>query len=166
MQTPEPKAEHRWLHQLIGVWSFESECQFGPDQPPMKTKGREVVRPLGSLWTIGEWSMGNEQGEFQDNGSCDSIMTLGYDPHKEQFIGSFISAAMTHLWPYHGSLDATGKILTLDSEGPSFAGDGTLAKYQDILEFVTRDHRILTSRVQSPDGSWNLFMTSHFRRQQ
>ena len=72
---------------------------------------------------------------------------------------------MTHLWPYVGSLDMTGKILTLDSEGPSFSGDGTMAKYQDIIEFVTKDYRTLTARVQSPDGSWQQFMIAHYRRE-
>ncbi|MES2790544.1 MAG: DUF1579 domain-containing protein [Planctomycetota bacterium] len=161
MHIPEPQAEHLWLHQLVGEWSIESECIMGPDQPPMKTTGREVVRPLGKLWTIGEGS-----GNTPEGGSCDSIMTLGYDPQAKRFVGSFIASAMTHLWPYVGSLDETEKILTLDSEGPSFAGDGTMAKYQDIIEFVTKDHRTLTARVQSADGSWQQFMTAHYRRKQ
>ena len=67
--NPEPQAEHLWLHQLVGEWRIESECIMGPDQPPMKTTGREVVRPLGQLWTIGEGS-----GNTPEGGSCDSIM--------------------------------------------------------------------------------------------
>ena len=161
MQIPEPQTEHLWLHQLVGEWSIESECDMGADQPPMKTTGREVVRSLGKLWTIGEGS-----GSAPEGGSCDSIMTLGYNPQAKRFVGSFIASAMTHLWPYIGSLDASGKILTLDSEGPSFSGDGTMAKYQDIIEFVTHDHRTLTARVQSADGSWQTFMTAHYRRKQ
>ena len=159
MQIPEPQAEHLWLHQLIGEWKIESECSMGPDEPPMKTTGREVVRSLGRLWTIGEGS-----GFTPDDDSCDSIMTLGYDPQAKRFVGTFIASAMTHLWPYVGSLDATGKVLTLDSEGPSFSGDGTMAKYQDIIEFVTPDHRTLTARVQGADGVWQKFMTAHYRR--
>lgn len=158
MQTPEPQSEHLWLHQLVGEWNIESECVMGPDQPPMKTTGREVVRLLGKLWTIGE-STGNAPGD-----GFESIMTLGYDPRTKRFVGSFIASAMTHFWPYSGSLDASGRILTLDSEGPSFSGDGTMAKYQDIIEFITNDHRTLTARVQSPDGSWQQFMTAHYRR--
>jgi Protein of unknown function (DUF1579) len=161
MQIPEPQAEHLWLQQLVGEWSIESECIMGPDQPPMKTTGREVVRSLGKLWTIGEGT-----GNAPEGGSCDSIMTLGYDPQAKRFVGSFIASAMTHFWPYIGSLDASGKVLTLDSTGPSFAGDGTMAKYQDIIEFVTHDHRTLTARVQSADGSWQQFMTAHYRRKQ
>ena len=72
-----------------------------------------------------------------------SIITLGYDPAKQRFVGSFIASCMTHLWPYEGTLDATGKVLTLDSEGPSFSGDGTTVKYQDIVEIVDDDNWML-----------------------
>lgn len=158
MQIPEPLPEHFWLHQLVGEWMIESECKMGPDQPPMKTTGREVVRMFGKLWTVGEGT-----GDAPEGG-CDSIMTLGYDPQTKRFVGTFVASAMTHLWPYIGSLDPTGKVLTLDSVGPNFSGDGTMAKYQDIIEFITPDHRTLTARVQTADGSWQTFMSSHYRR--
>ncbi len=157
MQIPEPQAEHLWLQRLVGEWTFEGECSMGPDQPSMKTTGRETVRSLGGLWTIGEGS-----GDVSD-GTCDSLMTLGYDPQTQRFVGTFIAAAMTHLWPYNGTLDAAGKKLTLDSEGPSFA-DGAMAKYQDIIEFLSDDHRTLSSQVLAADGTWQPFMTAHYRR--
>ncbi len=125
----------------------------------MKTTGQEVVRSLGGLWVIGEGS-----GDTPDGGSCDSVMTLGYDPQAKRFVGSYIASVMTHFWPYLGSLDESRKILTLDSEGPNFSGDGTMAKYQDIIEIVTPDHRTLTARVQVEDGTWQQFMTAHYRR--
>jgi len=132
---------------------------MGPDQPSSKNSGREAVRSLGKLWTIGEGSL-----DTPDGGSCDSITTLGYDPQAERFVGTFIASMMTHLWPYDGLLDPSGKILTLNSEGPSFSGDGTMAKYQDIIEFVTDDYRTLTARVLGADGLWQTFMTAHYRR--
>ena len=57
----------------------------------------------------------------------------------------------------------TGTSLTLDTEGPSFTGAG-LAAYQDIIEFVADDHRILLSRLRGDDGRWVPFMTAHYRR--
>lgn len=128
---------------------------MGPDQPLMKTTGRETVRSLGGLWTVGEGS--GEPG-------CESIMTLGYDPQTKRFVGTFIAAAMTHLWPYNGSLDASGSRLILDSEGPSFAGDGKMVKYQDIIEFLSEDHRTLSSQFLGPDGNWVPFMKADYRR--
>jgi hypothetical protein len=90
---------------------------MGPDQPPVKTTGSQTVRMLGNLWMIGEG-----EGECPDGTMAKSIITLGYDPEKQRFVGTFIASMMTHLWPYEGTLQ--GDVLTLDSEGPSFSGKG------------------------------------------
>lgn len=158
MQPPQPEPEHQWLQRLVGEWTVEVECSMGPDQPPMTSNRRESVRSLGALWTIGEGS------DDAPGSACDSVMTLGFDPPTKRFVGTFISSMMTHLWPYNGSLDPAGKVLTLDSEGPSFAGDGTMAKYQDIIELVTDDYRILSSQMLGSDGQWTPFMKAHYRR--
>ncbi len=155
----EPQAEHQWLQRLVGEWTSETECSAGPDQPTSKMLGKEIVRSLGGLWTIGEGTSGDES-----TGLFSAIMTLGYDPQQKRFVGTFIASMMTHLWPYNGTLDASGKVLTLDSEGPSFSGDGTMAKYQDIIEFVDDNHRTLSSRVLGTDGKWTHFMTAHYYR--
>ena len=151
--------EHLWLQKLNGDWTFEGECSMGPDQPPHKSTGSQTARSLGGLWIIGEG-----EGECPDGSHAKSIITLGYDPQKQRFVGTFIASMMTHLWPYEGTLN--GNVLTLDSEGPSFSGDGTTAKYQDIVEIVNDDHWILRSRMLGGDGKWQEFMTAHYRRKQ
>jgi Protein of unknown function (DUF1579) len=167
-----PQKEHQWLDRLIGEWTYESECSMGPDQPPSKSKGTEVVRwllpsdscSLGGLWIIAEG-----EGEMPDGSLGQTIMTLGFDPQKNCFVGTFIGSMMTHLWPYNGSLDADEKILTLDSEGPNFSesadsGCVAIAPYKDIIEFVSNDYKILTSKILMDDGTWNHFMTAHYYR--
>jgi len=104
------------------------------------------------------------QGEMPGGGTADMIMTLGYDPQKKKYLGTWIGSMMTHMWHYDGEMDAEGRILTLSAEGPSMAGDGTMAKYQDIIEIKSKDHRTLSSRVLGSDGTWNHFMTAHYRR--
>lgn len=155
----EPQKEHEWLHKLVGDWTCEMECSMGPDQPPMKSTGTESVRSLGGLWTIGEGT-----GDAPDGTPVKSIMTLGYDPQKQKFVGTFVASMMTHLWVYEGTLNETGKVLILDTEGPSFAGDGSMARYQDIIAFVSDDHRTLKSRMPGEDGNWIEFMTAHYQR--
>ena len=159
MQSPEPQAEHKWLQRLVGEWTFEGDATMGPDQPPSKFAGTESVRSIGGLWTLGEGI-----GKMPDGSPTVTFMTLGYDPVKKQFIGTFIGSMMTHMWPYNGTLDAAGKVLTLDSEGPDFSGGSAMAKYQDIIEFISDDHRTLKSRLQDSAGNWNEFMTAHYRR--
>ena len=152
----EPQKQHQWLDRFIGEWTWESECNMGADQPPTKTIGTEVVRSLGGLWIIAEGVGG------ADGCSGKTIMTLGFDPQNDRFVGTFIASMMTHLWPYNGSLNAAEKILTLDSEGPS---ENAIAKYQDIIEFISDDHRVLKSQILGDDGNWNQFKTAHYRRQ-
>jgi hypothetical protein len=74
---------------------------------------------------------------------------------------------MDHLWIYDGELDRTGKILTLSAEGPDCSGtdtSGKMAKYRDVIEFKSDDHRVLTSHMLGDDGEWHEFMTAHYRR--
>jgi hypothetical protein len=149
--------EHLWLSKFVGDWTMEAEGLMGPDQPPVKTTGIQTTRMLGNLWMIAEG-----EGECPDGSTAQSIITLGYDPQKQRFVGTFIASMMTHLWPYEGKLD--GNVLTLDSEGPSFTGEGPMVKYQDIIERVGDDHWILRSRMPGEDGQWIQFMTAHYRR--
>ena len=155
----EPQKEHQWLQQLVGDWTYESEAIMCPDQPPMKSSGTESVRSIGGLWVLSEG-----QCEMPDGAPGTMIITLGYDPAKERFVGTFIGSMMANLWIYDGALDAAGKVLTLDAEGPSCSGDGTMAKYQDIIEIKTKDHRVLSSQVLGADGKWTRFMTANYRR--
>jgi Protein of unknown function (DUF1579) len=154
----EPQKQHQWLDRFIGEWTWESDCSMGADKPPMKTIGTEVVRSLGGLWIIAEGEGG------QDASSGRTIITLGYDPQSDRFVGTFIASMMTHLWIYNGSLDAAEKVLTLDAEGPSLTESG-ISKYQDIIEFVNDDYRVLKSQILEDNDKWNHFMTAHYRRQ-
>jgi Protein of unknown function (DUF1579) len=156
----EPQKEHQWLDRFIGEWTSETEVTMGPDQPPSKTKGTEVVRSIGGLWTVAEG-----EGEMPDGGNGKTMMTLGYDPQNHRYVGTFIGTMMTHLWIYDGSLDAEGKVLTLDTEGPNFS-QSSIAKYKDIIEFVSDDHRVMTSQILGDDGNWLQFMTAHYWRKQ
>lgn len=155
----EIQKEHRWLQKLVGQWAGECECQI-PGQPPAKTSGTEVVRSIGGLWTVGEG-----EGECPMSKSLvQSIMTLGYDPQKQRFVGTFIASMMTHMWHYEGTLDESANRLVLDTQGPDFTGKSGLVRYQDIIEFTDDDHRILRSQVLGENGQWQEFMIGHYER--
>lgn len=158
MHSAEPAAEHQWLQRMIGEWTVASECRMSPDQPVFQLSGHEVVRTLGGLWVIAEG-----KGSTPDGG-CDSVMTLGFDPAHNAFVGTFIGSTMTHLWLYRGHFSEDGRQLVLEAEGPSFAGDGSLTLFRDIIEFVSDDQRQMHSLVLNPDGQWQQFMTTRYHR--
>jgi hypothetical protein len=153
----EPQQEHRWLDQLVGSWKFEHDCQM-PDGSKMTTHGTMTCRSLGGLWLICESS-----GSSPEGGTWSSIMTLGFDPAQNQYIGTFIGSMMAHLWPYRGVVDASGKRLPLQSEGPKFDGSG-MGTYRDTIEIVDADTWLLISEFQSDDGKWQPFMSGKHMR--
>jgi hypothetical protein len=157
----EPQAEHRWLQQLVGEWTNEAQMTMAPESGE-SCKGTESVRSLGGLWVLAEG-----RGEMPGGGSATMLMTLGYDPAKQRYVGTWVGSMMTHLWVYDGELDASGKILTLNSEGPDMspgAAPGKLVSYRDVIEFKTADHRTLTSFCQDENGNWQQIMTADYRR--
>ena len=158
MQT-EPQKEHQWLQRLVGDWTYQSEAKMGADEPPVKCGGSESVRSLGGLWVLAEG-----RGEMPDGGDATMLLTLGYDPEKQHYVGTWIGSMMSHLWVYDGSLDAAGKVLTLETLGPNLGAEGKTAKYKDVIELKSDDHRVLTSQMLGEDGEWQVFMTAHYRR--
>jgi Protein of unknown function (DUF1579) len=155
----QPQKEHEWLQQLIGDWTMEGEADMGPDKPRSKSTGSERVRSIGGLWVVCDG-----QSEMPEMGSGTMVMTLGYDPAKQRYVGTWIGSMMANLWLYNGSLDSSGKILTLESEGPNFSDPTKLAKYQDIIEIVDDKTRLLRSRTPTDDGKWHEFMNMTYRR--
>lgn len=153
-----PQKEHEWLHKLIGEWTTEMDAECEPGKPANKSRGSERVRSLGGLWVLAEG-----QGEMPGGGQASMLMTLGYDPARKRFVGTWVGSMMTHLWVYDGALDADGRVLTLETEGPDFAS-GKLAKYRDVIELVSDDERRLTSHTLGEDGQWRQFMSATYRR--
>jgi Protein of unknown function (DUF1579) len=155
----EPQHEHHWLQKFVGEWTYESEVMMGADRPSEKSTGIENVRSLNGLWILAEG-----QGEMPGCGAAIVLMTLGYDPQKQRYVGTWIGSMMTHLWLYDGELDANERILTLNSEGPDMVGEGKMAKYKDVIDFKSDNHRVMTSHMLGNDGQWHHFMTANYRR--
>ena len=152
----EAEAQHRWLHRLVGEWSYEADMAGGPGEPPVHDAGTESVRSLGGVWVVCE-------GHSQD-GTSNTLMTVGYDPEKQRFVGTYVGSMMTTLWLYEGELEAGETRLALYSDGPSFTEEGKTSRYRDTIELLGNDERVMTSHYQQADGGWHPFMTSRYRR--
>ncbi|MDX2017466.1 MAG: DUF1579 domain-containing protein [Planctomycetota bacterium] len=155
----QPTNEHLWLKRFVGQWEVESECSMGPDQPPMKGRGVEQVRMLGDLWLIAESSF-----SMPGAGEGSAVLTLGFDPLRRKFLGTWVGSMMTHLFVYEGELDEATGTLPLSCTGPDFADPTKLAPYLDVYRLAPTGERSLVSHMRGPDGHWVPFMTSSYRR--
>ncbi|MCC6358569.1 MAG: DUF1579 domain-containing protein [Phycisphaerales bacterium] len=156
---PPPGEHHKWLEQLVGTWTVETEMIPGEGEQPMKCTGTDTVRSLGGRWIVGEL-----KSEIPDMGPMNAILTVGYNPKTGKYQGTWVDSVTDQLWFYVGTLDSTKKILTLEAEGPNMmAPSKGNTKYRDTIELKSPDHRTLTSSALV-DGKWVQFMTAHYRK--
>jgi hypothetical protein len=150
---PKPTQEHQWLQQFSGVWTTKSESSMGPGQPPIQSEGKMTSRMLGGFWLIN-----NMKGDYAGT-PMNGIQTIGFDESKQRYVGTWIDSVTSMMWRYEGQVDSTGKILTLEAEGPNFMSDGTTTKFEDIYEFKSKDELAIRSRILADDGTWVTFVS-------
>ncbi|MEM8913014.1 MAG: DUF1579 domain-containing protein [Planctomycetota bacterium] len=150
--SPSIHESHAWLERFAGKWTTSSESNMGPDQPPMECTGTMESKMLGSLWVTNRMDGKMDQGSFQ------AIQTIGFDPEKKRFVGTWTDTMMPYLWVYEGTLDSTGNRLTLETEGPDYTGGAGTKFYRDSYEFLSDDRIISKSEIKDDGGNWNVMM--------
>ncbi len=153
----EPEEAHRWLEQLLGDWHIRSADSDG--KPDGSGPWTEHVRSLEGMWIVCEG-----QGTMPGGSFGRTLMTLGYNPQTRRYVGTWVGSMMSHMWVYDGELDPDGTSLSLYCEGPDFENAGRTARYRDVITLAGQSRRLLTSQVQSADGSWKGMMTAEYTR--
>lgn len=158
MQIQPPTPEHQWLQKLVGEWTYE--CKAGsPEHGEAAWGGTEVVRAFGDFWVVGE-----SQGPMPGGGDMTMVITLGYDPQRERFVGTWVASAMPTLWVYEGQLDESGRVLTLECDGPDMMNPGQTRRYRDVIELESDDRRLFSGTMLGDDGEWLIHMTTTYLR--
>lgn len=154
----QPARDHKWLKQLVGEWDMTFKMYTQPDQLAAEAKGTDSVRTLGGHWVISEMKTTMMGAPY--NG----VMSLGHDPAKNQFHGTYIDSFGSVLWVYKGTLNEAGNTLTLETEGPSLAKVGQTAKYKEVIQITGKDTRTFNSSTQTEDGKWMKIVTIEYSR--
>lgn len=156
--APAPtQPEHAWLQRFVGQWNSEIEILTAPGKPPLRSRGVERCRMLGPAWLLCEARNLDMPFECQ--------LTLGFDPARRAYVGTWIDSMSTFLWHYSGSKDASGRTLTLETEGPLPFRPDVMTKVRDVTEFVSDRQRVYTSLLQDARGGWSPMLRIVFRRE-
>jgi Protein of unknown function (DUF1579) len=157
--NPKPTTQHEWLKQLLGDWTVQATCKM-PDGSTSITKAQETVRQIGELFVVAELT-GQTPGSDQP---LSSLLTLGFDPDKDKFVGSWIGSPMPQLITYEGTLSDDAKTLTLDCQAPGYEDPTETKSYQDVLVIKSTNEREFHSQIQNDDATWTRFMSSMYTR--
>lgn len=152
-----PVPQHEWLQQFVGQWDSTSKAAVQPGQPPVEGTGAESVRAIGKFWIVAKHDSEIVGTPFT------SIFTLGYDPEKEKFVATWVDSLFNYLWTYEGTLDADGKSLTFETEGPNPA-TGEQCTFKEVIAFQGPDQRTHTSYLRGDDGEWSEMVAITYRR--
>jgi hypothetical protein len=155
---PQPTQEHMWLRQLTGDWTADVEMFMDPAKPPETSQGTESVRKIGGFWVVADYSGTMMGAPFS------GMFTLGYDPEAKKYISTWIDSMGSHLWRSEGTMDSSGKILTMEGEGPCPNAPGKMATFRDTIELKSDDQRVLTSEMQDESGKWVTGMIINYQR--
>lgn len=155
---PDPSPEHELLKRFVGHWESSSECDGGPGDEPMVNRGTLHGRMLGERWVVNEIEV--DAGGMQIVG----LQTIGYDPRRKKYVGTWSDSMQNQLWVYEGDYDPETRTLSLDAEGPNLMGDGEMTLFRDSFEFVSDDEIISRSAAIGEDGEWVVFMEGRAKR--
>ena len=155
---PAPTKEHEWLHQLAGQWEADLEVSAGPGKPPLKLKSTENTRRIGGFWILSESEVTPPGMPFA------RALTLGYDPQKKKYVGTWVDSTSTHIGKSEGSMDAAGMTLTLEGEMPSPFDPSKSVRVREVIELKSRDLKVITTSLQGEDGNWFTLVTVNARR--
>jgi len=157
-QLPQPSEEHQWLKKFEGTWKTQAKAEAGPNMPAMECSGTIKSQMLGGFWVLNE--MTSEAGGM----TCRGVQTIGYNPEKKKFVGTWVDSMTNHMWQYEGTLNESGTTLTLSAEGPNIMAGGEMMEFQDVYEFTSDDEVRISSRMLGKDGEWVTFMQGTGKR--
>lgn len=125
-----PGEPHKVLDQFVGKWDVATRVWMeGPAKPPVEMKATAEVK-----WIL--------DGRFlQEDASCQmmgmsqkSIAVTGYDNLKKKYVVSYIDNMSTALFTGEGTLDASGKVMTLFGK----FDEPMTGERDKVIKFVTR----------------------------
>lgn len=159
MPTLKPSPEHAMLAKGVGKWKATMTLNMGP--VPTKSTGTETVAMgCGGLWQMGDFveDKTGAMGGFTGHGF------VGYDPDHKRFVGSWCDSMSYTVTSMSGTLDASGKVLTMDATGYD-AMQKKEIKMKHVTTFVDDDHRTFSMRMPGPDGKDMEVMLIEYTRQ-
>ncbi len=151
-----PSPEHNLLVGSVGVWDVKTKHFMEPGKPAMEGTAVDTVRAIGGFWTVSDF-----RSEFFGQpfvGQC----TMGFDPTRKVYRMTWVDSMSHFLFLMEGTMDASGKKMTLTGKGPSMMGDG-MCDWRSVMTFQGEDQQLLQMYMGTPMGEF-MFMEHLYTR--
>lgn len=125
-----PGEAHKLLNHLVGKWEVTSRMWFeGPGKPPIESKSASESKWIMDGRFVQEEATAQMMGQIHK-----SLNIIGYDNIKKKYVTSHIENMGTSIYTAEGTLDQTGKVMTMFGK----FDDPATGERDKLLKFVTR----------------------------
>jgi hypothetical protein len=137
---------HKKLQPLIGEWKAESTFWMqGPEGPASTSTGSSTNK-----WVLeGRFVQQDYKGSMMDV-PFTGIGFLGYDNIEKKYVGTWMDTMSTMIMSHAGSLDATGKVISMD--GSFKSPDGNVHKDRHVTRIIDNDKHVFEIYHSGPNG--------------
>jgi len=141
MEYSTPGENHKGLEYFAGKWNAVSKMWMKPGEKPMESKGTSFSKMIMGGRYLKTYTSGNMMGMDFTGFSIE-----GYDNFKKKFVGYWIDSNGTGIFPFEGTLDASGKVRTVK------------ATWDDIMTGGTHDVRMVTTIIDKDTYKFDMYM--------
>jgi|SRR5579859_1170686 len=145
-EMPKPGKHHEALKYFEGTWDVTATFLAEPGKPMAESKGSEKAEMiLGGFWLATEYKGEMMGTPFAGRG------TMGYDPHKKKYVGTWIDSLASGLYVSEGTADENGKVFTMIAQGYCDSAGKSITMKQ-VYEIKDPDTWTLSFLTPNPDG--------------
>jgi hypothetical protein len=155
-----PGEGHKALEPLVGTWETVTKMWMGgPDAPPTESRGTAVTSWILGGRFLREVVKGQMMGQPFEGESL-----LGYNNMRKVYEGSWIDNMATHIAPSKGSMDPSGKVLTLygEMDEPTMGVYGRMVRMTTVIE--SADKHVFTMYDLHAGEAYKAFETTYTRK--
>ena len=149
--------EHAEVRRKAGKWKVRCTYYMGGDSDPIEVDGTEHGEMLGDLWCNSRFEADMLGSPLSGNGS------LGYDPVKKKYVGTWKDSATPFLYTFEGDFDPV--IQVLEMKGLNYDPVRCCqATYRSRVEFISDSEHVLDLSIDVPEGLPIKVLRYHFKR--
>jgi len=141
MEYATPGKYHKGLEYFAGNWNAVTKYWMEPGGKAMESTGSAVAKMIMGGRYLKTHNKGKMMGmEFT------GLSIVGYDNFNKKFVGTWLDSNGTGLFPYEGTLDASGKVRT------------DTATWDEVMTGGKNDVRMVTTIVDKNTYKFDMYM--------
>lgn len=148
-EFPTPSKEHEILQRDVGDWTITGKIMA--PEGMQEFVGEEKVVAIGKFWTVSHYSS-NAMGGLKGSS------TIGFDPAKKQFVGTWVDSFMPSVTHMHGKYDEKTKTMTLETKGIGMDGKPMPGKI--VIKYKDQNSHTFTMMNPDPTGATEKMVTT------